>query len=184
MATFNRIYENATEAVAGLLSAADKAKLDGLPSAFAAAVNALISSASIAASQITGSVAVKRRWVATFYQNSTTTGQDLPTVVVAPSGPSNASVTWVPKLAYLRSDTPGSGATTAQVVYGTMGNAAFGGGTNILASSLSISGSSAYEASTSSMAAVTVASGTPIAADWIALSASNSILQIEFEASY
>jgi hypothetical protein len=124
-----------------------------------------------------------RRWTATFFQNGTTTGIDFPTGLVAPYGVSNASETWTPKISTLTTQTPGSGATTAQIVYGTFGSG-FGSGTSILSSALSISGSSTYTATTTSMAAVTVASGDMVVADWTALSGTNGILEIEFEATF
>ena len=140
------------------------------------------SSGAISASSAT---AVKRRWVAVFTQNLlTSTGIDLTQPLIAPDGSGNSSISWTPKIAYLYTQYPGSGATSAQVVYGASGNAAFGSGTNILSSALSVSGSSTYEASTTSMAAVTVASGTPVAADWTGLSGQNTVLQIEFEATF
>jgi len=127
--------------------------------------------------------AIPRRWTATFFEPSAT-GIDTATQVIAPSGPSNASVTWTAKKAYIKCDTPSASATTAQVVYGASGNAVFGTGTAILSSALSISGTSNYESSTTAMASVTVSSGIPIAANWTAIGGTGAVLQIEFEATF
>ena len=123
----------------------------------------------------------KRHWVATFYENATTTGIDTQTLVVAPFANGNTSVTWVPKICTLYVNTPASGATTAQVIYSTAGNAAVGSGTSILSSALSESGTSNYETSTTSMASVTVASGNYVAANWTACAGTNGILTMEFD---
>ena len=128
-----------------------------------------------------GTLADKRHWVATFYENGTTTGIDTATLVVAPYVNGVTSATWVPEKCTLYLNTPATGATTVQVIYSTTGNAAVGTGTNILSSSLSESGTSNYQTSTTTMAAVTVASGNYVAVNWSAAAGSNGIVTMEFD---
>lgn len=121
-----------------------------------------------------------RRWQCTFYE-PTSTGIDSGFAIEAPAGVSNNSLTWTPKRATLYCATPAAGATTLQIIKSTVGNAAFGSGTNLLSSSLTESGTSAYQTKTTSMSS-TVVSGDYVAANWTAIAGTSCWVCIEFEA--
>ncbi|MEO7716351.1 MAG: hypothetical protein ABIY70_09105 [Capsulimonas sp.] len=126
----------------------------------------------------------KRRWSLSFPQaNAPSSSPDLSRVVYAPSGEGNASITWVAKIARFYVASPASGATTATIVYGASGNAAFGAGTALLTTAFTLSGSTNYEAANVTVfpTGVTITSGQRLASIWSATGGANGVIEIEFE---
>lgn len=123
----------------------------------------------------------KRRWIVPFPQNGATLGIDKDTVEMAPAGLANASITWVLKNAWLRTETPAVAATTIMAIVSTVTNAALGSGSNLLSGNLTQSGATNFETSTTSFTGTTVASGNKVAINWVAAGGSDSMVTLEFE---
>ena len=133
----------------------------------------------------TGGTTVHR--YAQAFTSPSTTGIDLAVADILPFGPSNTSIAWTLKWVSLYV-VGGTSTNTVNVMSGSTGNTAFGTGTNLLASALTISSGNTLATSSNPATLATgitrVASGTPIAIDWTALACTSAVVICEWESTY